>query len=97
MLNQTNYIILWIAEAKACPLLKMYTKKVLDTVRHLVTNSCIKFTFRFFSLHLLANIPNFMKNAERIVGGEVAPDPIQWQVSIQTQWGFSLLWWYNIK
>ena len=29
-----------------------------------------------------------MKNAERIVGGELAPDPIQWQVSIQTQWGF---------
>ena len=38
-------------------------------------------------------MPNFMKNADRkfdpaeIVGGKQAPDPIQWQVSVQDYWG----------
>ena len=28
----------------------------------------------------LADIPSFMKNADRIVGGQKAPSPIPWQV-----------------
>ena len=31
--------------------------------------------------HFLAEMPWFMKNTNRIIGGENAPSPIPWQVS----------------
>ena len=43
-----------------------------------------------FSISFIANMPKFMKNTDRvfdpaeIVGGQKSPDPIQWQVSCQT-------------
>jgi hypothetical protein len=33
----------------------------------------------FFSL---ADMPYFMKNTDRIIGGQDAPEPIQWQVAL---------------
>ena len=30
--------------------------------------------------YFIANMPSFMKNADRIVGGQEAPSPIPWQV-----------------
>ena len=34
--------------------------------------------------YFLADMPSFMTNADRIVGGQDAPSPIPWQVSIRT-------------
>ena len=33
--------------------------------------------------YFLANMPSFMKNTDRIVGGQDAPSPIPWQVYIE--------------
>jgi hypothetical protein len=39
----------------------------------------------------LAEMPNFMKNADRIVGGEDAPEPIPWQASLGGYCGATIL------
>ena len=36
-------------------------------------------------------MPSFMKNADRIVGGQDAPSPIPWQVSIEYGCGATIL------
>ena len=39
--------------------------------------------FHILKDHFLAAIPTFMKSINRIIGGEDAPSPIPWQVSIK--------------
>ena len=34
--------------------------------------------------YLIAEMPSFMKNTDRIVGGQDAPSPIPWQVSVRS-------------
>ena len=40
---------------------------------------------------LIADMPWFMKNADRIVGGQGAPSPIPWQVSKEYGCGGTIL------
>ena len=39
----------------------------------------------------IADMPSFMKNADRIVGGQGAPSPIPWQVSKEYGCGGTIL------
>ena len=42
---------------------------------------CMNSDFLKIENSFIAEMPSFMKNADRIVGGQGAPSPIPWQVS----------------
>ena len=48
----------------------------------LVINTTLIFIYLEYSIYSVADMPQFMLDADRIVGGEAAPSPIPWQVAL---------------